>query len=256
MLFGNQSFSLKELLHRQLPVKAAGREKNRMGAASGSPRGYAMQKCSGQIHIMGTIVSAAPYQQLREGELALKIRQQDLRYARYAKKGKRGILFLVDTSHSLNAQRQLSYVKGTIYSILSEIYSRRDAVSLVTFGNARADVVLPFTRSVELAKKKLEYIPANGNTPLSMGLRLALSTLLLQEQKQHLAPVLVVFTDGKGNYDELPGAPRKLILDAARQIAEAEIETFVVDTDNSAFNSGMAKKLAQQMQATYLTLTV
>ena len=42
-----------------------------------------------------------------------------------------------------------------------------DRVGILTFGNGKADYILPFTRSVERAAAVLDQQNAGGNTPLA-----------------------------------------------------------------------------------------
>ena len=80
------------------------------------------------------------------------------------------VLFVVDASGSMGAQRRMVAVKGAIMSLLLDAYQRRDRVGLISFRGTRAELLLPPTNSVDLAKVHLQDMPTGGRTPLSAGL--------------------------------------------------------------------------------------
>lgn len=187
----------------------------------------------------------------------LHIRVEDIRYKRYIGMEKTGVLFVVDASRSQGAQRRLAFAKGAVFSLLNQVYVRRDRAGMVIFGDKKASLVLPLTKSVEYAAQKLRVLPASGNTPLAMGLRLALRIMEQECRKDNaLQPLIVLITDGKANYDEREGNPFELALEAAKQIREAKIPTVVIDTETGVFRLGLAKKLSDVMGAgcSYLEL--
>lgn len=225
----------------------------------GIHQGYRLQKLPGQSRIdtAATLRAAAPFQGIRvsKGQKAVQIEPEDLRYERLLEKERRGILFAVDTSRSQGMEKRLAFAKGAVFSLLDQIYCSREYVGVITFGNGEANCRLPFTRSVEYAKKCLQEIPAAGNTPLGMGLRMAYEMIMREKRKrQKFAPVLVVLTDGKANFDKRPGNPMQLAIQAAEMIKAEGIPSYVIDTERGAFNLGLAEKLAKVLGALYLQL--
>lgn len=240
------------------------------------------EKLSGgevRLDAAATVRAAAPYQKLRReagnraGALSanmsapdglsadagpdpgLLILPGDYRLRRISARTRAGILFVVDASRSQGADRRLSFAKGAVLSLLAQAYCTRDQVGLIAFGGSRADVLLPLTRSVEYAVKHLEHLSASGNTPVAMGLRRALE--LLETEKKHsgdFRPFLILLTDGKANFDALPGDPYSHALTAAGRIRKARIPALVVDTETGCFSLGLAKKLAQEMGGEYRKL--
>ena len=65
-------------------------------------------------------------------------------------------LFVVDASGSMGARERMRTVKGVIFKILMEAYQKRDKVGMIAFRKNKAEVLLPVTRSVDVAKKKHE----------------------------------------------------------------------------------------------------
>ena len=186
---------------------------------------------------------------------AVHIEASDIRYKRFIRKEKMGILFVVDASRSQGADRRLAFAKGAILSLLRQVYERRDKAGLIIFGDKKAELVLPFTRSVEYAGKRLASLPASGNTPLAMGLRKALKTIDREQRKDDsINPIIVLVTDGKANYDEKKGPPLESAMEMAGRIRESGIPAVVIDTEKGVFRLGIAKRLAEQMNASYLTL--
>ena len=64
----------------------------------------------------------------------------------------------------------MAFAKGAVLSILEEAYCKRDQAGMVVFQDGEARVSLDFTRSVELAKKRLEELPVRGNRRWRRGL--------------------------------------------------------------------------------------
>lgn len=186
---------------------------------------------------------------------AVRIETSDVRYRRFIRKEKMGILFVVDASRSQGADRRLAFAKGAILSLLRQVYERRDKAGLIIFGDKKAELVLPFTRSVEYAGKRLASLTAFGNTPLAMGLRKALETIDREQRKDNsVNPIIVLVTDGKVNYDETEGSPLESAMEVAGKIRKSGIPAVVIDTEKGVFRLGIAKRLAEQMNASYLTL--
>jgi magnesium chelatase subunit D len=73
----------------------------------------------------------------------------------------------------MGANRRMKEVKAAILSLLAVSYQKRDRVGLLAFRKDSAELLLGFTRSVELAQKQLEKLPTGGRTPLAQGLTLA-----------------------------------------------------------------------------------
>ena len=71
---------------------------------------------------------------------------------------------------------------------------------MVVFGNRKAELILPFTGSVDFAARPMEELKARGNTPLAMGIRKALKVLEAEKRKNpEETGILVLLTDGKAN---------------------------------------------------------
>lgn len=215
-----------------------------------------------ELDTAATLRAASPKQIARRESLsgknlqnALCILPEDYRLKLRTGKTRAGILFVVDASRSQGADRRLSFAKGAVLSLLSQAYCTRDEVGLIAFGNGRADVLLPLTRSVEYAAKHLNSLPAAGNTPIAMGLRKALEVFTLEKKRSgSFRPFLILLTDGKANYDILPGDPFSRAVEAAVRIKEAQIPALVIDTERGYFSMGLAGKLSEAMGGAYKKL--
>ena len=191
----------------------------------------------------------------RKRSKPLSMDMQDLRKKKMDARPRASVLFVLDASRSQGVDRRLAFAKGAILAMLSKSYAERDRVGLLTFANQRADLVLPFTRSVELGAEKVEALYAKGNTPLAMGIRKALKTVETEKRQQpENIPILVIITDGKMNYDEEPGRPLALLKAAARELKNSKVAALVVDTERGAFAMGLAKEMAKEAGAVYTTL--
>lgn len=179
----------------------------------------------------------------------------NIRLKRFRQKHRAAILFVVDASRSQGARDRLAFVKGAVLTILARAYCDRDRVGVIIFGDRKAQTVLPYTKSVDLAAKQMEEMKAKGNTPLGMGIREALR---LQNQDQRKYPwdlhLMVVLTDGKCNYDVLVGKPLLLAMAAAKQLGKEASGTLIIDTEKGMFSMGLAKKLAKAAGGEYVEI--
>lgn len=163
------------------------------------------------------------------------------------------ILFVVDASGSMAAQRRMEAVKGAVLALLTDVYQRRDQVAVIGFRGDKASVLLAPTRSVDLAEQGLRELPTGGRTPLPHALQLALQTL---EQSAGVAPpLLVLLSDGKGNVAlENGGDPWRETLALAEQLAARGTPALVLDTETGYVRLGRAAQLAQALGAECMTL--
>lgn len=203
-----------------------------------------------------TIRAAAPMQKLREDNgCALNIKTEDMRQKVREKRIGNTFLFAVDASGSMGARERMRAVKGAIFYMLQEAYQKRDRVGMIAFRRQQAELLLPITRSVDMAQKCLAQMPTGGKTPLADALSKALVTLsLLNKRDKEMEPVLILLTDGRANAVTEGDDPVASALKMAEKIREAKITTLVIDTESGFIKLGLAKKLAAAMGASYYTL--
>ena len=210
------------------------------------------------LAVDATIRAAAPYQRIREDNgCALNIQKEDLRQKVREKRIGNTFLFAVDASGSMGARKRMNAVKGAIFYMLQDAYQKRDRVGMLAFRRDKAEVLLPITRSVDLAQKCLAEMSTGGKTPLADGLATALLTLSrLNTRDKELEPILVLVTDGRANaVMEGETDPVGSALKIAEKIRKAQITSVVIDTENDFIKLGIAKKLAQTMGAAYYSLS-
>jgi len=197
--------------------------------------------------------SAAQGVEGREEGAVLQLQAGDLHGKVKAGKTANLILFVVDASGSMAAQRRMEAVKGAVLALLTDVYQRRDQVAVIGFRGDKASLLLAPTRSVDLAEQGLRELPTGGRTPLPHALQLALQTL---EQSSGVAPpLLVLLSDGKGNVAlENGGDPWRESLALADQLAARGTPALVLDTETGYVRLGRAAQLAQALGAECMTL--
>jgi magnesium chelatase subunit D len=217
-----------------------------------------------------TLRAAAPHQRRRQdflGSVAsaqFLIEPWDLREKVRETRTGSLILFVVDASGSMGAQRRMVAVKGAVLSLLLDAYQRRDQVGLISFRGTRADLLLPPTNSVDLAQQYLQDLPTGGRTPLARGLYLALEVLEIERLKnREVLPLLVLLSDGRANVS-LDGAASSKQANGATPVEEAramaslikekKITSVVIDTELGFIKLGLARSIAEAMGARYLNL--
>jgi len=206
-----------------------------------------------------TFRAAAPFQKERQrpdDKVAFLIRKQDLQRKVRVKQTANLILFVVDASWSMAVAERMSAAKGAVLSLLTDAYQRRDKVGMIVFQKDRAQVVLPPTNSIELARRCLADIPIGGKTPLSAGLKLAYE-VIKREELAHpdIQSLMILLTDGVGNVSISRMPPQEEAYKIAEQIAKDEIPSVVINMEHKEFDKGLASKIAEHLNASYYCLS-
>ncbi len=233
--------------------KAATRGKP-LGARPGMPRGGA------KLALIDSLRAAVPWQQVRRREAGadagspILMRKEDLRIRRFEERAARVTIFAVDASGSAAAAR-LAEAKGAVELMLGQAYVTRSEVALVSFRGTTAELLLPPTRSLTRARRRLAELPGGGGTPLALGLNAAREVAEAVIARGRSA-ALVILTDGRANIaaDGSPGRPqaKEDAEAAARAIAVRGIDSLVVDISARPGPEGAA--LAAALGGRFLAL--
>ena len=254
-------------------------------------RAYQDEQALEDLALIDTLRAAAPYQRLRAVErvkqlqvdtplnvveqsvtseclcqmdpqaerhdlkgLSIVVKPQD--YRRKAREKRIGAyqLFVVDASGSMAARHRMEATKGAILSLLRDSYVHRDSVGLIVFRKDSAEVLLPFTRSVERAERLLATLPTGGKTPLAQGLRVAY-TMCDRLLRRHSAEriQMICITDGRAT----SGASEDPVGEAkqwARILGTLPVDYIVIDTETGFIKLGLAKELCKLMNGSYYAM--
>lgn len=238
-------------------------------------RAYQDDHALEDLALVDTLRAAAPYQRLRaatkaeqekplaqskqlehqrSNRLSILIKPQD--YRRKAREKRIGAyqLFVVDASGSMAARHRMEATKAAILSLLRDSYVHRDLVGLIAFRKDSAEVLLPFTRSVERAERLLASIPTGGRTPLSQGLRVAYTMCdrLLRKYSEERIQVICI-TDGRAT----SGDTKDPVAEAkqwARILGTLPVDCIVIDTETGFIKLGLAKELCKLMNGNYYAM--
>ncbi len=202
------------------------------------------------VAIDGTLRAAAVRSGARQTTGTLRPLLEDLRRKVRSHRSPLAVVFIVDNSYSLHADRMVEKVKGLALGLLEDATHRGDRVALVAFkgGTRRATVVLPLTRSRRLAQQRLAEIPLASVTPLADALVRARRILRQERVKnQNAVPAVVLVSDC------LPTAPRRRggdpmteTMEQARRLRLEQVVTIVVDTHQpGATDRGCGPELAR-----------
>ena len=238
-------------------------------------RAYQDEHALEDLALVDTLRAAAPYQRLRAATkmeqeklstqsqqlkqqggkgLSLVIKPQD--YRRKAREKRIGAyqLFVVDASGSMAARHRMEATKAAILSLLRDSYIHRDSVGLIAFRKESAEVLLPFTRSVERAERLLASMPTGGKTPLAHGLRMAYTMCdrLLRAHRAERIQIICI-TDGRatsGDSDDPVSESKQW----ARIVGTLPVDCIVIDPETGFIKLGLAKELCKLMNGSYYAM--
>jgi len=234
-----------------------------------------------KLAVDATMRTAAPYQRKRRERVAEKqargedvkvkgvyIESSDVRAKKMARKAGSLVIFVVDASGSM-ALNRMNAAKGAAINLLSEAYQSRDKICLISFQGEEAQVLLPPTRSISMAKNRLERMPCGGGSPLAHALNQAAQVGLTSQKTGDVGEILVVcISDGRANVplsvsvdgpDPDPDAKpmdkaelKEEVLNTAKMLGSLKgFKLLMLDTENKFVSTGQAKEIAKASGGKY-----
>lgn len=238
-----------------------------------------------RLAVDATLRASAPYQKSRRQRAigtkyesrGVHIETSDVRIKKMARKAGSLIIFVVDASGSM-ALNRMNAAKGAALSLLTEAYQSRDQISLIPFQGEMADVLLPPTKSIAMASRRLEQMPCGGGSPLAHALQTACLTGLNAQKSGDIGKVVVVLiSDGRANVplctsvgeefdpeadeDSKDGKPsrsylKEEVLACAKQMGALQgFNLLCIDTENKFISTGLAKEIANAAMGKYHQLS-
>lgn len=280
---GPEALTGKNVESASQPRRGASPSRRRAGprgstfSARGRYAGASSEKTvRGSVALDATLRAAAVRHSAVEGrspsakahiELSTSVGAESLRFKRFKSRVGTLFIFLVDTSGSMAANR-IAQAKGALAQLLRRSYVNRDRVSLITFREAGAELLLPPSTSASRARALLDALPVGGATPLASGLLRALEVARRVSAEGARRVRLVVFTDGRANVPlsgktsgktSVAGAARREQISVEIQtlgasLRKACVASLVVDTQHAFTADGRGRSLADALGGEYVRL--
>ena len=176
---------------------------------------------------------------------------EDYRYKMCSGKSASSVAIVVDASSSMASLGRMEIAKGLVLKLLQDAYVKRDRVSMISFKNRSAEIVVPPTSSLNFAMKRLSELTTGGKTPLTAGLLKARDVLRIEKRKGYV-PILVLITDGRANVS-ISGNIGDEIKKVSETIAHDRILTVVFDADDYV-SLGYAREISKITGGLYFRL--
>jgi magnesium chelatase subunit D len=251
----------------ELPFRTVRRGRSGSRGATAGRRGRHVRSLPGdprqmRIDVSATLRSAAPWQPLRRqaqpvpavSDRTLFFEPSDIRVKHFRSKAGALFCFGVDASGSM-ALHRMRQAKGAVHVLLEKAYVKRDRVALLAFRGQEAELLMPPTQSVELARRALDLLPTGGGTPLASALLLAATVAQQARTRGIYQTVLILLTDGRANValqkgNDIQGELQQI----AHYVVNSGLHVLVVDTQRSYLSRGEARQLAEWLGGDYVYL--
>ena len=167
------------------------------------------------IAIPETVVTASARSYL-EGNHRMTIKKKDLKF--FGKKS----FAPIDTCIAIDCSGSMVGEKIRAVSYLAEhfLLTSKEKVSVVSFQEMEARIVVPFTKNHQKLQEGLRTIQPQGLTPLAKGI---VTSIELIKNKRARNPLLVLITDGIPNFPLWTTDAQKDALKAAKIISDNKI---------------------------------
>ncbi len=162
------------------------------------------------------------------------------------------IIFLLDTSGSMAAMQQMSYLKGVMERTVNNRRYKKVSFALIMLDGEDAVILQPFTHNHQLISRQAGGLRTKGKTNLGAAFK-KVHELSRGVDKSSLQ--LFTFTDGKANTGTAEHTPFEWALHSYRKYVGKGIKSTIIDTERGVVRLGKAKELADKLGVKYAEIS-
>ena len=157
-------------------------------------------------------------------------------------------IFLIDASGSMLKDRLISYAKGAIEKLSTQLKRNTEAYSIISLVEGNAKILLETAQNMQQVEQALQKLETGGKTNIIAGLK---KVKQLTANPNHLHQATII-TDGKFNSGGDLSEAKLAFQTYCKGLNSAQ----VIDAEQGIVKLGLAKQFAQQINANYEPLLI
>lgn len=175
----------------------------------------------------------------------------ELKHKKTQHKTTKHLVFLLDSSGSMQKEARVAYAKGLIQKTIEQNTSSKVIISLLSLYEGDVEVVASFVKKIAPLIQQLETLKTGGKTNGVAGFRQIRSLTLQKPLWEH---ELIMITDGRFNSEGTNDLEHTVM--AYHTYCKKIAQLTIVDTETGIPRLGLAKQFAKAVKGKYQLLEI